>query len=154
MANKAVEKASTGIHAIQTGILATFVTVPEFGSNHVFTIAQLDTLASGHEEQHQWAKESPELAAFRDRMSAYRKSLTELLALKEQWHKENGLRDLQAEQWVAINLGARAWKDIVSRLKAGRDVAAIARYLGRPGNQIPPYDLQEAFSAIASGRRK
>ncbi len=71
-----------------------------------------------------------------------------IAALRAGRSQTRGLDDLEQLQWAAIHREYRAWKEILDRLRAGRDTYAIAGYLGRTGARIAPNHLVEAFRAI------
>jgi hypothetical protein len=151
---RAMHQASEAIEALRRNVLATFVTVPEFGATHIFSDADLAAAAQRHEKERNWPKDSPELTAFRERIAAYRKTLAELLALKQQWREHSGLEGWEQARWDAIFQGRKASKELLRRLRADRDTAAIVRHLGRFGAQIAPDQLQATLRIIGRARGK
>jgi len=148
------EEASAEIEVRKRNVLATFVTVPEFGATHIFSDAVLAAAAQRHEKEQKWSKDSPDLTAFRDRMAAYRKALTFLLELKAQWRERSGLYGWEEVRWDAVFLERKTCKEMLRRLRAGRDTAAIVRYLGRFGAQIAPEQLQATLRILGRARPK
>lgn len=151
---KVNHEAAETIAALRNGVMGTFITVPEFGSTHIFTGACLDAAVTQYEKRQGWAKDSSERAAFQERMASYHRALTDLVALKDQWRRDSGLEQLENLQWAAIYREHKAWREIITRLRARRDVKAIASYLGRKGASIPIRQLQEALRILGTGGRK
>ena len=136
------------INCARDGVMGTFIYVPELGNNPNFCAYSLETAAAHYEKQQGWEKDSPARAAFRDRIERYRQPLADLLALREEWQRESGLEALQTEQLTVMLAESKAWKEILGRLKAGKDTRAIAAYLGKNGSIIAPDKLRDVLRLI------
>jgi len=124
--------------------------IPEYGVQHIFTPEQLERLAADYEAKHA----PPE--KFRQRITEYAQMLERLLAMKAEWRQSSGIDALEAANHQAHRLEIDAWGNVLERLKSGKDVRPILRYLARENGIQEPWRLRAALRAVAGrkGRRK
>ena len=133
---------------LKEGVMGTFVYIPELGNSPISCAYMLDAAAAHYEKQQAWAKDSPDRAAFRDLIERYRQPLADLLALKQEWRRASGLESLQSQQLTAMQTEAKAWREILARLRACKDTGAIAGYLAKNSAVIDPYEMKVAMRLI------
>jgi hypothetical protein len=148
----ALGKAETAFNSVT--VPATFVMVPEFGAAHIFDLGQLEYQAEKYEAAHGLKAGTEACTGFRERITNYRKALSCLLLLKEEWRKQSGLNALEAAREAAYQAEKAAWSLLIDRLKSGRDVAPITRYLATDGNVLETWKLRKALKAVAPQARR
>lgn len=153
-ASEALQAAKERHQVIASGVLATFVTVPELGACHYFTPMELDHGAARYVQEAGLKKGTKAFAAFQERIAHYKSALNQLALLREEWEQTSGLaaaRDAENEAFATFQA---AWDWMLSHLAYPADRPAIFRYLANGNFCLDHWRLREALNAASKAGKR
>lgn len=126
------------------------VFIPELAkAGGIFALSQLDAHAAKYERDNGLTAGTAAWVHFRWRMDSYRRILADLEVLHQQWRRDSGVELAEQIQRDTYPQEQMAWAAIIARLKSGKDVAPITRYLAAEGKVLEDWKLRQAFKALS-----
>jgi hypothetical protein len=132
---------------IKQGLIATYITVPEFGGNQHFTAENLDYSAGVYAKEN-GLKGKP-FAAFLQRIDDYKEALSQLRKLREDWNITSGYQAASDAEARAYTMRDAAWNALLAGLRDPKAAPAIVRFLARDSQTIEPWRYREALKRVA-----